>query len=808
MVEPVGSSFAEQLAASMRRAHFKVTPGLLSKLSGLPKPTLVNWLEGRVKRPRRWQDIARVADALRLSEPSASALLVSAGHPDVTGLLNAAAQSRDLELLNLWAHSARERALRSALPEAGLLVGRRAQAADIIRLLLRDGRRLVTVTGMPGAGKTHLALDVARTIEDRFECKVLWIPLASLPRSSTLTDAVARALGRSIPSADMLTRVALDEFGGRSVLWLIDNAEHVTDAAPSIMSLLAAVPGISVLLTSRASLLCPGEFEVRVEPFAVPSAAQLRSPNALRRHPAVRMFCTLAHANDPKFAESDDVLPHVGAIVRRVDGVPLAISLAAAQLKLFSPAALAATLNERLAVLSSPTMGVDGRRQTLRSAIDWSHALLSPEQRLVFRRCALFEDGWTVASCAAVADRAHETAERSVIADLRVLAENGLIVAEVGRGGEPRFRMLDTMREYALVQVREHGDCSPTEIRLVRYFCDLVRDASAACASGSGGRPTDILRDEAANIRQALGLAIEQADPRAALTMATAWSIWETDGDLATARILIERALALTSGLRDAGLLRLRAKAQRSLGILAVGRKAFAEAAKHLKASLEAMVRCADRRESAVAHCDLALVAYFRGNVEACRRHAAEALAYFEGESPVPHRELAHTYLCLALADFDGATALSGRLCRKALDHSESAGEAMLCAQIQHVQGLIAIRDDRLSVAAQKFCSSIQSASARPTSIAFESVAGLGVVAALQGEVRKSIALLAAAERGLRDVRTIRPCLRPLTSGIQLARRTIGQSQDAATIASWSATGEHFDPATALSFARRPRLGS
>ena len=198
-------------------------------MSGLPKATLVNWLDGRVTRPRRWQDVVRVADALRLPECAASELLESAGHPTVPELLALPHPPEDERLLAPWIPEMRPAAgMRRKLPNTGLLFGRETISREMARLLTVAGRRLVTVTGMPGVGKTHLAIDVARRVANKFDCEPVWIPLGPVAGTARIADAVAAALSLSARNEAALFTLLAREFKEKSMLLVIDNAEHLT----------------------------------------------------------------------------------------------------------------------------------------------------------------------------------------------------------------------------------------------------------------------------------------------------------------------------------------------------------------------------------------------------------------------------------------------------------------------------------------------------------------------------------------------------------------------------------------------------
>jgi predicted ATPase len=784
---------ADRLTDFINQSRFRMTPGLLGKLSGLPKATLVNWLDGRVTRPRRWQDVVRVADALRLPECSASELLEAAGHPSVSELLALEHPPEDERLLAAWmADTRKPAALRRGLPGTGLLVGRETISREVERLLTVSGRRFVTITGMPGVGKTHLAIDVARSIAHNFHCEPVWIPLAPLRVTTRLSSALASALLSSVRGEADLVAFLAREFADKSILLVVDNAEHVTGAASTTIDILEAAPGVSVLFTSRVPLRCAGETEVRVPPLAVPEMSELRDCDALRNNPAVRMFFSQENDFEVKIAADEDICA-IGKVVRQLDGIPLALTLAAAQRHLFTPLALANNLAHRFAILSSERLGVDGRRQTLRSAIDWSYALLRSDERSRFERCAFFESGWTAQSAEAVTG-APGASPWHILNALTNLMEHGFIVAEIGVDGEPRFRMLDTMREYALEKMHASPvDRLRTELAFVRYFAELVRGASLACELGTKPWPTELFRREGPNVKAALEVAIDRGESEDALTIATAWSIWETQSELERGRQLARDALELEGGPRNEDVLRLRARVHRTVGILALGCRDFEEARKALEAARELLRDLGDLRGKAIAECDLAYLSHRAGDDEACGSYANVALAYFTGLRPAPSRELGWVYAYLALADYDATDSQSDALCEVALARANEAHEERLLAFIYHFQGLLAFRKRDLAKAENRFRESIVATSASETSTAYGSLAGLGIVAAAAGHHYQAVSFIVAAERGLACVPESGTTLRQLKIASDASLEAISGVVGADVVEAWSKAARALD---------------
>lgn len=384
-------------------------------------------------------------------------------------------------------------------------IGREHERAAVATLLQRENVRLVTLTGPGGIGKTRLGLQVAADLRDAFADGVWLVELAALTDPELVAGTIAASLPVTESGAQPVRDSLREYLGEKQILLVLDNFEQVLGAVPLVEGLLKGAPRLKVLATSRAPLHVYGEREFLVPPLTLPDRQRLPPFDQLTHYEAVRLFVERTQAVQPGFVLSTATAPAVVEICWRLDGLPLAIELAAARGKLFPPDALLARLEVSLGLLTSGVRTAPVRQQTLRAAIDWSYQLLTPAEQRLFRRMAVFQGGGTLEGLAAVSNY-DDSFGGELLAGVENLVEQSLLVPRAGRSGEPRFGMLETIHEFARERLVESGEAAALQDAHARTFLALITSAQQSLA-GVGGRGINWLNrldDEHDNLRAVL----------------------------------------------------------------------------------------------------------------------------------------------------------------------------------------------------------------------------------------------------------------------------------------------------------------
>jgi predicted ATPase/serine/threonine protein kinase len=505
-------------------------------------------------------------------------------------------------------------------------VGREKEIAAVKELLLRQDVRLVTITGLGGIGKTRLAVQVAGGLAERFPGGAYFVPLSALNDPGLIAATIVQALGireAGGQSALEILKRNLQDSSRAPILLLLDNFEHLVQAAPTVADLLASCPNLRIMVTSRAALHVYGEHEFPVPPLALPDSRSKPSVEILSRCPAVALFVQRAVAAKPDFGLNPENAPVVAEICARLDGLPLAIELAAARVKVLSPPLMLTRLASRLQLLTGGARDLPQRQQTLRAAIDWSYDLLSAPEQKLFRRLSVFVGGCNLEGVEAVCDTKVDL-DLDLLDGMASMVDKSLVQQVEPSKGESRFVMLDTMREYALEKLEASGELPLTKRAHAAYCLVLAEEEATEQCRVQPAEWQERFALEYDNFRAGLDWLTETGDAEWGLRLGTAlFRFWETREYLAEGRDRLGKLLNLAGAQV---LTKPRARALFAAGVLAGEQGDYASADTMIGESQDIAHQLGDKTGVAVCQNALAVLACDRGDVARSRALFEESL--------------------------------------------------------------------------------------------------------------------------------------------------------------------------------------
>ena len=539
--------------------------------------------------------------------------------------------------------------------------GRAEEVQRLCDWLQAEGTRLVTLSGIGGTGKTRLAQEVAHRLVDAFDGAVWFVSLADIADAALIPDAIATTMQLPPTQADRMEQIIAALTGQRSLLVLDNYEQLVADGVLSVRTLLERLPQLTCLVTSRQILALEGEREFFVSPLLIPR--QTHNPEALLQYESVQLFVDRAQATKPDFQITPNNAGAVAALCAGLEGIPLALVLAASRIQMMSPAQMVMQLQHRLDFLVSRRRDISERQRTLRQALDWSYLLLSPELQRFLARLSVFRGGWSVAASEVVGQ------EPLALDHLAQLRECSLAMAEE-TGDTYRFRLFETVREYALEKLAESGDLEATQERHTAFFRTLLLQGNQSLqgTAAEAAEAITLLTADLDNIRAGMDWATQQGHDSEMLEFSLAITLFllrrglysecearliqaeavaRRIGDRASLANLLNRrglvgwnrsdyaaaephfaeARLLCQEIGDQSLL---LKVLANLGNLSWGRSDFAKARSIWEEALELAVASGHARQEGTYRTNLAILACYRGDYETAARYYQEGLAFYQ----------------------------------------------------------------------------------------------------------------------------------------------------------------------------------